>query len=120
MARPHCRCAPGATVELLGSDNIDTREYHGHAGDLIRIDVYAAQNVDQVRVTIHAEKAGLLEQGLARFDPAARQWLYTATAPTRDSEDWTITATALRRRRMRLRRPRTSTFCGRPLRGKRA
>ena len=51
--------------------------------------------VDKVLVAIHAEKAGLIEHGLARREPRTEQWLYTATAENPEKEDWSVVVTAV-------------------------
>jgi hypothetical protein len=62
---------------------------------VIRIDVYTVFAVGEVRVTIRADKAGLVEHGLARFEPKANQWLYAATTENSEQDDWSIAATAV-------------------------
>ena len=47
-------------------------------------------------VAIRAEKAGVIERGLAKLDPGTRQGRYTTTAENPEKEDWSITATAVR------------------------
>ena len=96
QATTNRRPGPGIALELLGTDSVDTRAYHGHPGDLIRIDPFALFKVDKVLAAIRAEKAGVVERGLAKLDPETRQWLYTTTAENPAKEDWSITATAVR------------------------
>src|SRR5258708_989678 len=57
----------------LGADSVATGEYHGRIGDVIRIGAYSLFKVDKVLVAIRAEKAGLIDCGLARLDPATNQ-----------------------------------------------
>ena len=73
--RKHRGNGVGLAVQLLGSDSVDTRDYHGHVDDLIPIEPYALFKVDKVLVAIWAEKAGLVERGLARLDPGTKLWL---------------------------------------------
>ena len=96
----------GPVTQLLGVDNVDTREYHGQIGDLIRsIEPYAMFKLDRVIVTIRAEKAGLIEHGLAKLDPTTNQWEYTATTDHPEKDDWSIAVTAVRT-------PRHQIGCG--------
>ena len=88
-------------AQLLGVDNVDTREYHGRIGDLIRIEPYAIFKVDKVLVAIRAEKAGLIEHGLAASEPKTKQWHYTATADNPEKEDWSIAVTAVQHQPLR-------------------
>src|ERR1043166_3018230 len=78
--------AAAPLTQLLGVDHVDMREYHGHIGDLIRIDAFSLFKMDKVLVAIRAEKAGVIERGLARPDPTTNQWLYTATAENPEKE----------------------------------
>jgi hypothetical protein len=82
-------------AELLGADCVDTRGYHGHVGDLIRIDVFVFFKVDKVLVAIRGELAGVIEHGLATQDPRPHQWIYAATAHNRELEDSSIAVTAV-------------------------
>ena len=95
--RKHRGKGVGLTVQLLGSDNIDTQGYHGHISDLIRIEPYALFRVDKVMVAISAERTGVVERGLARLDPRTNPWLYTATAENPEKDDWSIAVTAVRK-----------------------
>ena len=90
------RKAAGPITQLLGVDHVDMREYHGHIGDLIRIDAFSLFKLDKVLAAIRAEKAGVIERGLARLDPTANQCLYTATAENPEKDDWSIAVTAVR------------------------
>ena len=85
----------GPVTQLLGADSVDTREYHGHVGDLIRIEPFTLFKVDKVLVAICAERAGLIEHGLATPQPRSHQWLYTATAENSETDDWSVAATAV-------------------------
>jgi hypothetical protein len=96
IQRKHRGKGVGLSVQLLGGDSIDTQGYHGHIGGLIRIEPYALFKVDKVLVAISAEKAGLVERGLARLAPKTNQWLYTATAEKPERDDWSVTVTAVR------------------------
>lgn len=69
--RHHSRMPPRVFAQLLGVDNVDTRGYHGRMGDLIVIEPFAVFKVDKVLVAIRAEKAGLIERGLAKWFRAA-------------------------------------------------
>ena len=89
------RNAPRVVAQLLGVDNVDTRAYHGHVGDIIRIEPFAIFKIDKVLVAIRAEKAGLIERGLATLDPTTKQWHYTATSDNPEKEDWSIVVTAV-------------------------
>ena len=84
-------------TQLLGVDSIDTQEYHGHVGDIIRIEPFTTFKVDKVLVAICAEKAGLIEHGLATRQPRTHQWLYAATAENPEKDDWSVAVTAVRR-----------------------
>jgi hypothetical protein len=90
------RKASGPVTQLLGVDHVDMREYHGHTGDVIRIDAFSLFKLDKVLVAIRAEKSGVIERGLARPDPTTNQWLYTATAENAEKDDWSIAVTAVR------------------------
>ena len=68
--RKNRRKAKPPLTELLGIDSVDTREYHGHIGDVIRIDPYTLFKIDKVLVAISGERAEVIEHGLAR--PVAR------------------------------------------------
>ena len=83
-------------TQLLGVDSIDTQEYHGHVGDIIRIEPFTTFKVDKVLVAICAEKAGLIEHGLATHRPRTHEWPYTATAENPEKEDWSVAVTAVR------------------------
>jgi len=74
IKRSNSRNGPRVYAQLLGVDNVDTREYHGRIGDVIHIEPYAIFKVDKVLVAIRAEKAGLIEHGLATLDPKTNQW----------------------------------------------
>jgi hypothetical protein len=52
--------------------------------------------VDKVLVAICAEKAGLIEHGLATRQPRTHQWLYTAIAENPEKDDWSVAVTAVR------------------------
>jgi hypothetical protein len=54
--------------------------------------------VDTVLVAISAEKAGLVERGLARLNPRTNQWIYTAAAENPEKDDCWIAVTAVRER----------------------
>ena len=84
-------------TQLLGVDSVDTREYHGHVGDLIRIDPYTLFKVGKVLVAISADKAGLIEHGQATPATGTDRWLYTATSENPEPEDWSIAVTAVER-----------------------
>jgi len=75
--------------------SVDTRAYHDIPGP-DPIDPGALFKSDKVLVAIRAEKAGVIERGLAKLDAGTRQWLYTTTAENPEKEDWSITATAVR------------------------
>ena len=96
MGRNNRRKGVGSLTQLLGAESVDTREYHGHAGDLIRIEPFTLFKVDKVLVAIRAEKAGLIEHGLAKLEPRTDQWLYTATSDNPETDDWSVTVTAVR------------------------
>jgi hypothetical protein len=83
-------------TQLLGADSVDTREYHGRIGDLIPIEPFTTFKVNKVLVAISAEKAGLIEHGLATLQPRTHQWLYTATAENPEKDDWSVAVTAVR------------------------
>ena len=93
--RHHPRTRPRVIAQLLGVDNVGTREYHGRIGDVIHIEPYAIFKVDKVLVAIRAEKAGLIEHGLATLDPKTNQWHYIATADNPEKDDWSIAVTAV-------------------------
>src|ERR1041384_861087 len=78
------RKAAGPITQLLGVDHVDMREYHGHIGDLIRIDAFSLFKLDKVLVAIRAEKAGVIERGPARPDPTTNQWLGAAWPGRKD------------------------------------
>jgi hypothetical protein len=80
----------------LGADSVDTKSTTGHVGDLIRIEPYTLFKVDKVLVAISAEKAGVVEHGLARFQPDSYFWVYAATAENPEYDEWSITVTAVR------------------------
>ena len=90
------RNAPRVVAQLLGVDNVDTSAYHGHVGDIIRIEPFAIFKIDKVLVAIRAEKAGLIEHGLATLDPKTHQWHCTATVGNPEKEDWSIAVTVVR------------------------
>ena len=69
----------GRVTQALGADCVYTREYHGKAGDRIRIEPFMV-GVEKVLVAIQADRAGLVERGFAKLEPASRSWVYTATA----------------------------------------
>jgi hypothetical protein len=73
IKRHHPKARPRIVAQLLGVDIVDTRGHHGRIGDLIRIEPYALFKVDKVLVAIRAEKAGLIEHGLAALDPKTNQ-----------------------------------------------
>ena len=79
-------------THLLGADNIDTSGYHGHIGDVIRIEPFAPFDVGAVRVTIRGPEGQLLERGLATRERQSRAWLYAATAENSEFEDWAISS----------------------------
>ena len=83
-------------TQLLGVDHVDMREYHGHIGDIIRIDAFSLFKVDKVLVAIRDERSGFIERGLARLDAISGQWLYTASVENLEKDDWSIAITALR------------------------
>jgi hypothetical protein len=56
-------------IQLLGADNVDTRDYHGRAGDAIRIDPFAVAKVAKVMVSIRCDSHHLIERGLAKLNP---------------------------------------------------
>jgi hypothetical protein len=87
--------------ELLGADCVDTRGYHGRAGDLIRIDALVFFKVEKILVAIRGEKAGVIEHGLASHASRSRQWLYVATTDNRELEDSSIAVTAVGHSRWR-------------------
>ena len=82
-------------TELLGIDSVDTREYHGRVGDIIRIDPYTLFKIDKVLVAISGERAGVIEHGLARPVARSGQWLDAATTANREAGDWSIAVTAV-------------------------
>ena len=96
MGRNNRRKGAGSLTQLLGAESVDTREYHGHAGDLIRIEPFTLFKVDKVLVAIRAEKAGLIEHGLAKLEPRTDPWLYTATSDNPETDDWSVAVTAVR------------------------
>src|ERR1043166_7111034 len=95
ISRCNSRGRPRVVAQLLGVDNVDTSGNHGRIGDLIRIEPFAIFTVDKVLVAIRAEKAGLIEHGLARLDPGTNQRHYTAAADNPEKEDWSIAVTAV-------------------------
>ena len=103
IKRSNSRNGPRVYAQLLGVDNVNTREYHGRIGDVIHIEPYALFKVDKVLVAIRAEKAGLIEHGLATLDPKTNQWHYTATADNPEKEDWSIAVTAVQHQPLRAR-----------------
>ena len=69
------RKAAGPFTQLLGVDHVDMREYHGHIGDLIRIDTFSLFKMDKILIAIRAEKSGVIEWGLVRPHPTTNQCL---------------------------------------------
>ena len=69
LPRPTRRCfkKPAMVTQLLGADSVDTRDYHCHIGDLIRIDPYALFKVERVLVAIKGENWQIIEYGLAKL-----------------------------------------------------
>ena len=95
MRRRTWRKSPAPITHLLGADNIDTQDYHGRIGDVIRIESYTPFGLDRVIVTIRADSMNLVEHGQAKFHPETNRWEYTATAENR-TDEWSIVATAVR------------------------
>ena len=69
---------------MLGGDSVDTPDDHGHIGDIIRFEPYTLFNrmlMDRMLIAIWAEKAGLVEHGLAKLEPRIEQSTCPALLP---------------------------------------
>ena len=69
MTRRYNRRKAQPITQLLGADSVDTRDFHGHVGALIRIEPFTLFKVHKVLVAICAERAGLIGHGLATPQP---------------------------------------------------
>jgi hypothetical protein len=61
-------------------DVIDLSGYHGHPGDVIRIEATDDFAVKEVKVVITNPGGDLVEEGFAKAEATGYEWTYTATA----------------------------------------
>ena len=74
---------------------IDTMDYTGAVGSVIKIGVADIVKVQSVKVSITAESGTLLEEGNAVFDADSQQWLYAAVQNNATPTGSHIKATAI-------------------------
>lgn len=73
---------------------IDTSDYTGAVGSVIKIQVADILKVQSMKVSITTAGGNLLEEGSAVFDAGSQQWLYTATQNNATPAGSIIKATA--------------------------
>ncbi len=73
---------------------ISATDYHGHAGDIIRVAAFDDFMVTEVRVKIRNSSGTLLEEGTCQPDPMGMFWIYTATTDLSGTAGLAITAIA--------------------------
>lgn len=73
---------------------VDTKEYTGATGSVIKIGVTDIIKVQSVKVSITSTGGTLLEEGNAVFDANSQQWLYAATQNNATPAGSLIKATA--------------------------
>ena len=76
-----------AVADFMHAPNIaeiDVTDYHGHAGDTIRVQVTDEFEVTLVTVAIHNSDGSLVEEGEAVRQENGIDWIYAATAENTD------------------------------------